>query len=391
MALREGRVVVLAALITIFTTMPLFVLGALGPSLEQQGIIPAQLGIAVAAFTGAQAIAAVALAKVANRAAVSTMLKWSLAIAALSLAAISTVQFGWYLLVAAAAIGGVGAAAAQPASSDFIVQRISPSAYGRTFGILQASKPMTVLLLGLAVGVLTSLHANLLVLLVTAAGLCLVLILFVPRAESRIAREATSSHPPLLRLPVIMLSLCAALSLGVGTTMVSFLPLSAAAAGHSPGEIALLLAVGSGLALVVRVGVGVLADRKRQHPMVLAAVLLGIGAVGLVLLGADGRDAEFFLGGLLAFAGGWGATGLLYLSGAAVGIGAPSQVTGIMITGGGLGSTVIPIFFGTAATAVGYPTAWFALAVIGALAVVAAAMAVACHPDSDWGVRLRGK
>ncbi|MCU1440555.1 MAG: major facilitator superfamily 1 [Rhodoglobus sp.] len=379
----------LAALITILTNMPLFAIGALGPSIEAYGVTPSQLGIAVAAFTCAQAVAAAALGRVTDRARLSTTLRWSLLIAAISLIAIGTVQFGWYLLVAAAAIGGVGAAIAQPASSDYIVRLVSPTTYGRAFGILQASKPVTVLVLGLAVGLLASLRASFLVLLVIAAVLCLGLILVVPRSESRTQHEGSVNVQPLVRMPVIMLSACAALSLGAGTTMVSFLPLSAVDAGLHPGEIALLLALGSGIAIIMRVSVGIFADRQRRHPMVLAAVLLGIGAVGFALLAGDSKPFEF-VGGVLAFAGGWGSTGLLYLAGAATGMGAPARVTGIMVTGGGLGSTVLPILFGMTATAFGYPLAWFGLAAIAVIATLAAVLAVISGPAPRLGVESNG-
>jgi predicted MFS family arabinose efflux permease len=379
----------LAALITILTNMPLFAIGALGPSIEAYGVTPSQLGISVAAFTCAQAVAAAALGRVTDRARVSTTLKWSLLIAAASLIAFGTAQFGWYLLVAAAAVGGVGAAVAQPASSDYIVRSVSPATYGRAFGILQASKPVTVLVLGLAVGLLTSLRANFILLLVIAAVVCLGLILVVPPSESRTQHEGLVNPQPLARTPVILLSACAALSLGAGTTMVSFLPLSAVDAGLQPGEIALLLALGSGIAIIMRVGVGIFADRQRAHPMILAAVLLGVGAVGFALLAGDTRQFEF-VGGLLAFAGGWGSTGLLYLAGAATGMGSPARVTGIMVTGGGLGSTVLPILFGMAVTEYGYALAWFALAAVAVIATLTAVLSVVSGPTPRLGVESHG-
>lgn len=376
---RDGRVVLLAALITIATSTPLFILGALGPHFESDGITPTQLGLAVAAYTGAQAIAAAALSRVTDRAKVSSMLRWSLVITATSLLAMGTVQFGWYLLVAAAALGGVGAATAQPAASDFVVRNVTPGTYGRAFGILQASKPVTVLLLGLAVGLLAWASVGAFVLLAVVAVLCLMVLLFISDSGSRVERSGASIAVRLARRPVILLAVCAGLSLGAGTTMVSFLPLSAADAGMSASEISILLTVGSATAIVMRISIGIFADRFRVHPLAFAAILTGLGAAGFALLAGDDRTLEF-AGGLLAFAGAWGSTGLLYLAGAASGIGTPARVTGLMVTGGGVGSTVLPILFGMTASTAGYSVAWLGLAVVAGLAAVAALLAVAARP-----------
>lgn len=387
---REARVVLVATLIAVLTAMPLFSIGALGPQLqEKSGVTPGQIGAAVSAFTCGQAVSAFLLGRIADRVRASAMLKWSLVVAALSLLAIGAAQVNPVLLVVAAAIGGFGAAIAQPASSEYIVGSVSAANYGRTFGILQASKPITVLLLGLAVGVLAATRLNYLILPAVGALLCLVLVVFVPRSRAGVAVDERAPKTPLKRIPVLMLSLCAALSLGSGTTMVSFLPLSAVDDGLNTGAITMLVSIGSGIAIVMRVTVGIVADRRTGHPMVLAAVLLGLGAIGYALLAAASPGLEF-VGGVLAFAGGWGSTGLLYLAGATSGLGSPARVTGIMVTGGGLGSTSIPLLFGVTAGAIGYSAAWVGLAVLAAVAALFAALVVSGHDEVKAGVPVNG-
>lgn len=362
------RSLIIACAITVCTSLPLFAIGALGPYFQETAeISPSLLGLAVASFTLVQAIVASVAGRVLDEVAVSSLLRASLILAALGLLAMMCTQASWIMLILGAVLGGAGAALSQPATSELLVSSTPRGSQGLAFGVVQAFKPAAVLLLGLGITILALLQSDQILVPIMAAGSCVALAVVLPRIESASRLRSRPSEGHAWSLAAVKLALLASITLGLGTTMVSFLPLSGAASGVEAGEIGLALALGSIVAIVFRVGSGALTDRGRIHPMLVVAILTIIGSLGLGLL-ALGGGATYLFGALLGFAGGWGSTGLLYLVAGSTVLGTAGRVTGMMVTGGAIGSTVVPLLFGHLVSVAGFEASWLALSLLGLLA-----------------------
>ena len=85
----------------------------------------------------------------------------------------------------------------------------------------------------------------------------------------------------------------------------------AVANGESAAYGARLATFGSVCGIVARITVGAIGDRARGRTLEIVLVQLTAGAIGLLLIGTTIDGPMAFLGVTLAFAGGWGWTGLL--------------------------------------------------------------------------------
>ena len=111
-------------------------------------------------------------------------------------------------------------------------------------------------------------------------------------------------------LALVMLAVAAALGSAVGTTAGTFMVDTVMSDGMSAGAAGALLIVGSVTSLVVRIVIGLRADRMERGHLLRVAALLAAGAPGFLLL-AVGSGPALVLGAMLAFGGGWGWAGLL--------------------------------------------------------------------------------
>src|SRR5690606_7316220 len=154
-----------------------------------------------------------------------------------------------------------------------------------------------------------------------------------------------------------------------------FLTESAVAMGIDPGPAGLLLATGSLAGIITRVATGVRADRTDRPQLRTIAVMIGTGAVTMALA-STGSVPMLVLGATGSFAGGWGWTGLFFLSLVRSNPAAPGASAGIGLTGLGIGNALGPLAFGTVAEQMSYTAAWLGaagLAALGALIMRAAA------------------
>jgi len=160
-------------------------------------------------------------------------------------------------------------------------------------------------------------------------------------------------------------------TVGVTATASFFVPIGAYSG--FPTAAAGLVALGAGaLAAVVRVGVGVIADRR---PRANAAAVVGMmlaGTAGLVAM-ASGTPPGFLVGAPLVVAGLWGWNGLLVASAVRFLPGSPARTLGGLQVGFFSGATAAPLVFGASSAAAGVGGALLATA----LAAVAGAGAVA--------------
>jgi MFS family permease len=144
---------------------------------------------------------------------------------------------------------------------------------------------------------------------------------------------------------------------------------SSVAAGLRIDTAGFLLALGSAVNIVVRVGFGHLADGMSGGRLRLVAAMLGIGIVGFALL-ATGERGLILPGALLAFGAGWGWPGLFNFAVVKTNPGTPAAATGVTQTGASGGAALGPLVFGLVVEATSYDVAWL---VSGAIALAALA------------------
>lgn len=276
-----------------------------------------------------------------------------------------------------AAMVGLGAANAllQLTANLLLARGMPVRRQGLAFGIKQSAVPLALLLGGLAVPTLgavvgwrwTFALAGLVGILVAGSGLLL------RDSSTSMSRPGESLQrppvPPLALTAVGMAAASAAVN-ALGT----FLPSWAHGVGLSPSQAGVLVAVGGGLAIAMRVLSGYLADRRQGRNFPVVAGQLVIGASGLVLL-SQGQVLPLVGGALVALGVGWAWPGLLLFAVVRIGRDVPAAAAGLLQAGAFAGGAAGPVLFGMAVAGLGYRSAWLMSAV--ALLFAAALLVVA--------------
>jgi MFS family permease len=180
-----------------------------------------------------------------------------------------------------------------------------------------------------------------------------------------------------------VLALAAGLAAAGGNTIGSFLVTSSVHAGLGERAAGLLLAGASVVMLVVRIGMGLVADRRGRGFFELVALLMSLGTGGYLLL-ATGRLGVLVLGAVVAAGGGWGWPGLFNLAVVDLDRGAAAVATGITQTGVYLGAVAGPLVSGALAERVSFGAAWI---VAGAMALLGAVIVLLGRRDPRAGGR----
>jgi hypothetical protein len=136
--------------------------------------------------------------------------------------------------------------------------------------------------------------------------------------------------------------------------------------------------VASIASIAVRIGSGRWADRPASATVRATSLLLAVGALGAVVLALPVPAALAVVGAVALLGGGWGWTGLAFLSVVRAHTGAPAVAAGVVLTGIGIGGAAGPPAFGALASRVSYTAAWAATA--GALALASAVTSASVRP-----------
>lgn len=197
----------------------------------------------------------------------------------------------------------------------------------------------------------------------------LLTVLTVPRLPWRhCARsEASARRSAGCLLPALALvtSLGAAAAVAMGT----FVTVSAVGVGYSEAAAGLVLVLGSAVGLAVRLAAGAVADRAESDLLRMVAVMLGLGAVGYLLL-AVGHPAALLAGLVLGFGAGWAWPGVLNYAVAARFPDRVATATSVTQTGVYVGAAGGPLLFGLVAEHSGTAVAWLTSGVLTTLATV---------------------
>jgi predicted MFS family arabinose efflux permease len=279
--------------------------------------------------------------------------------------------------------GGVALALAHPAVNLGLARCTVVRRQGLAYGFKHAAIPAASALAGLGLPLVAIPLGWQWVYILGAllAGGAALMVPFSPR-EFEVERvdvaggDGTNAHSSPLSLLVIM-----AIGAGLGIfgmdALATFLVPYAVDVGFSEAAAGVLLAVGSGLGILVRVAAGWLIDRRATGGLVTVVVFLGLGAVGIAVL-AIGTSPAIVGGSLLAFTFGWGWSGLFTFAVVRRNPQAPAAATGVTMTGVYVGAAAGPALFGMVAGA-SFTLAWLIMST--ALALGAILMTIALISD----------
>lgn len=382
-----NRTVALCLVVVTVGQLPAFLTGASAVQIRSEfDFSVALLGLAISGFFVVSATASAVAGQVVERVGWRSGLLLGTLVTVASLTGVSLLANSWGQLAGLLALAGLGNALSQPAANLALVTVVDPRRYGLVFGIKQSAILFATLLGGLSVPAIaltigwrwTYGFAAL------AGGLSALAIRWLTDdRSSRHVQDNPSvrpSAPRAQKLParaLRVLLLVAAVGFGsamVGNALGAFLVSSAVNDGMPPGRAGLLLAASSLLGLLVRIGIGWLADQRPIHPLRAMSLLLSLGAAGCVLLALE--PAFIVVGAVLAVGAGWGWPGLYNLAVVRAYPSVAAAATGVSQTGIYLGAALGPVLLGLVADTVGFAGLWLATATI---ALASAAMALGGH------------
>ncbi len=385
---RAGLLTTLVLTMTVGTSLQ-FVVPILGPLiLPDLGLSRAQLGMVTTTFFLVGAAVSPAAGRWCDRTGGRPTLVWTCLLGGSGIALVGAAN-GLPLLLLAGAVGGLGAALANPATNRLTLAGFPAGSRGLVVGLKQSGVQLGALVggvvlppLGLAMGWRTA------AVLAGATGLVVLGLTswLVPAGMD--ATRRTTSLPATERNPTItMLSAFAAL-MGFGIASVTtYLPVYAVEqVGVTVTRAGLATSLLAGLGICSRLSWGIAADRlgrpARALPILAAGATLGLFLLaGAVWLG----PWALWLGAAVfgATALGWNGVAMLVAMTSV----APARVgwaTGRVILAMFSGLVLSPIPFGSLADRTGsYLFGWIGLGVACALAAVVAAVSASRAPQRE--------
>lgn len=345
------------------------------PIQRELGLGSAAFGAAVSAFYLTVSLSSVLAGRTVDRVGWRVAVRATAAISALALGGIGLLARSPVTLVAFLVIGGVAQSLAGPASNTAVLNEFPDDRQGLLFGVKQMSVPISTMVAGLAVPIVTTTVGWRWAFLGGAAT-PLVIALW-PRAGtvSPVARarrwrrqdRAGDRRPPArpsLEMPrLVVLSAAVGLASVANITLSAFLVASSVDAGLSESAAGWVIVAGSVVGLVVRVASGWAMDRRPRRVFALIAVMNVGGVAGMALL-ATGRADLVLLGAVLGFGAGWGWSGMLHYGVVRHHPHAPAGATGVVQVGLAGGAGAGPILSGAVIDRWGYSTAWLVAAVV---------------------------
>lgn len=364
--------VVVTVVISIMTALPVFMTGALAVQITADlGIDLAELGLLVGVYFGSSALGSAALGRVTDRRGWSGVLRLAAIGSGLTLVGVAVIADSVWVIAAFFVVGGLAAAASQPAANLALARSVPPERYGLLFGLKHVAAPMAAVLGGLAVPTF-GLTVGWRWAYAAAGAIALASSAVVPRDGGRPGGDRGTTRSSRLSTPVwtlVVLASAAAIGIAGMDSMAAFIVTYAVDSGVSEGTAGLLLSIGSGGGIAARLIGGWLID-KRQHAGLLGiSGLLAAGAVGLAVVAVGGRG-WLVAGTVLAFTGGWGWSGLMTFAVVRANPLAPAAATGITHTGTFVGASIGPPLFGLVAEHISFVAAWWSA--VGSLALAAA-------------------
>lgn len=367
-----------ATLSVVFATLPVFGLGGLAVLVRADlGFSETQLGTAVGLYFGTSAIAAVPAGRVAQRIGAFRGMAVGAAAGALAMLGVAAMTRSYAHLVCWMAVGSLSNAFGQPSGNLALARRIRRLRQGTAFGVKQSATLVATLLGGLAVpavGLTVGWRWAFLGGALAAGAFAVA----VARPDGPVALTRGQAAGPLPRralAPLVVLAVGAGLGTAASTSLGAFFVESAVHHGVGTAAAGLWFAAGSVAGILARIAFGWRADRSSRSQLRVVAALLLAGALGFALLPAAASTPALAAATVLAFAAGWGWTGLFNLAVVREHPGRAGAATGVTVAGFSLGGMAGPTGFGMLAEHVSYAAAWWMIAALTLLAAGAVTLA----------------
>lgn len=368
---------VLVASGLVLAALPLFMVGGLAVQIRADlGFSESALGAALTTGFVVGAVSAPFGGRLADRVGHRTALYLGTSLSGLSLLGLGVFTDSLVRLVAFLSVAGLAVAITDPGLAILVDSSITREKHGLAFGLKEASIPAATLAAGAAVPAIALTAGWRWAFMVGLIPLTIVIALLsrIPATaksdeEPEHRTKAAASSPTAPSRAIVLTAVAAALGTTAASGVGVFLTESAVAMGVSPGAAGILLAVGSVAGIITRIATGVSADRSGRARFRVIAAMLAIGAV-TIALGGSGNNVLLIIGTVGAFSGGWGWTGLYFLSLLRASPSNPGAVSGIGTAGLGVGNAAGPILFGIAAESISFQAAWLGAGVVAAVGAV---------------------
>lgn len=369
---------VLASAITTLGAIPPFLLGAQAVEIrEDLGLGLGAFGVAVSVFFATAAVATLSTSGVVDRWGRGWLLMAAGSLVAGGGLAMTLLARGWWSVMLVMVVLGLGNAASQATANLLMARALPPGRRGLGFGVKQSAVPLAIMLGGLAVPTTGALWGWRSTFVITAAAGLVVcagavaLLVQGRRRRRRRGRSAPASLPELLESPPTLPLVLAALAITFASAAANFVGAFTASwgfeVGLSPSQTGVLMALGSGGSIVVRIFSGWRADHRHGANLPVVATQMGVGALACAGL-ALGTPWAVWVFGLLVFSIGWSWPGLLLYAVARLGRDNPAQASGAVQAGAFAGGAFGPALLGALSQSAGFPVAWGVAAACFALA-----------------------
>lgn len=381
-ARESGRLVLLAILSTVLSVLPVYLTGALAFFVRSDLEFSAsRLAVAVSVFYMVAGVASPFAGYLGQRMGGQRGMIVAAGLSGLALLGMATVTTSWLMLISMLAVAGLGNSLAQPSANLVVAKGVSVRRQGVAFGLKQSAVPAASIMAGLSVPLLGSTIGwrwAIALASLGAVGIIALMTLWGRRpATGRSVRTAPSAaqavrttRPPAegvrsLDGPLVLLACVAGLGMAASNSLGPFYVESGVAHGLSVDAAGMLLALGGGVAIVARVTYGWLADRRGAGHLQFVAIIMLLGAGGLLMYSLAHLTSTplLIVGTLLMFALAWGWNGLFTFAIVRRYAHAEATATGITMAGTRAGGIVGPLGFGLVLEMSSYRSAWLAAAV----------------------------
>lgn len=379
----ERRVVVAAVGVTTLSALPVFMLGALQSFIRSDtGIGSAQIGLVIGTSFAVATVTSWPAGTLVSRVQERVAMLAASALTVIALLIIAVAPTSLTSLLVAAVLAGLGTAVAQPPANAAIAQHVDLSRRGLVFGVKQSSIPAGTMLAGLAVPVFAE-GPGWRWAFVAACALAPTAFLAPMQRFGRpkVPRGWFGGIAHTARRQMVLLAMAGALGSASANAMGAFLVDWTVVSGGTAVEGARLATIGSLCGIAARVLVGALGDRLRSRVFTIVLVQLAAGTVGFLLIATGSFGVATTAGVILAFAGGWGWTGLLAYIVTSLAPENPAAATGISQFGVLAGGAIGPVLLGLAFASDRPTLGWLACVAggAGATVLVLAAQRIGAH------------
>jgi predicted MFS family arabinose efflux permease len=355
------RAAATGVVLSTFGILPVFLVGALAVFIDDDiGFDEAQLGVSVAVFFTAAAVASLPAGRFAERIGAT----WALTLGMVGGATFfvgAALAGRWWHLAAWLVVAGSANAVTQLSANLLLAGKVAPGRQGVAFGIKQSAIPSATLTAGAAVPLL-GVTVGWRPVFVLMAGGALACAVWQGRVRGgqpvRRLQRAVLSSP---KAPLVVFAMCNGFGAAAATGLGAFLVPYGVSVGMTPGAAGGLLVAGSLAAVCCRLVLGVLADQWDRDNLRVTTSMLGLGAVALVVMPIVGHSSVLLVGAVvIAFGAGWGWPGLFNYLIVRANMDAPAVATGITQIGVYLGGVAGPLLFGLVVARWSFAVAWTA-------------------------------